>query len=51
MKTGKAYIIICYTHQYYSVDPTGVVLNFILEDFDAVLKFMDVELQKKKRKL
>jgi hypothetical protein len=33
------------------VDPTGEVSNFIIEDFEAVLKFMNAEVQKKKRKL
>jgi len=30
------------------VVPPGGVSNFLLEDFDAVLKFMNAEVQKKK---
>jgi hypothetical protein len=30
------------------VAPTGEVSNFLLEDFDAVLKFMNAKMQKKK---
>jgi hypothetical protein len=33
------------------VDPTGEVSNFLFEDFDAVLKFMNAEMQKKKLSL
>jgi hypothetical protein len=33
------------------VVPTGEVSNFLPEDFDAVLTFMNVDIQKKKRKL
>jgi hypothetical protein len=33
------------------VVPTGAVSNFLLEDFMAVLKFMDAEIQKKKLSL
>jgi hypothetical protein len=33
------------------VVPAGGVSNFLPEDFDAVLKFMNAEVQKKKRKL
>ncbi len=33
------------------VDPSGAVSNFLLEDFEAVLKFMNAVVQKKKRKL
>jgi hypothetical protein len=36
---------------YLIVAPTGVVSNFLPEDFDAVLKFMNAEIQKKKRKI
>jgi len=32
------------------VNPTGVVSNFLLEDYDAVLKFMNVEMQNKMNK-
>lgn len=33
------------------VVPTGEVSNFLPEDFDAVLSFMDAETQKKKLSL
>jgi hypothetical protein len=33
------------------VVPTGGVSNFLLEDFETLLKFMNAEMQKKKRKL
>jgi hypothetical protein len=33
------------------VVPTGGVSNFLFEDFDAVWKFMDAEMQKKKLSL
>ena len=32
------------------VDPSGEVSNFLVEDYDAVLKFMNVEKQNKKFK-
>jgi hypothetical protein len=33
------------------VNPTGKMSNFLLEDYDAVLKFMNAEMPKKKLKL
>ena len=33
------------------VVPPRIVSNFLPEDYDTVLKFMNAELQKKKRKL
>ncbi len=33
------------------VNPSGEVSNFLVEDFDAVLKFMSAETQKKRLKL
>jgi len=37
-----------FVHQ---VVPAGEVSNFLLEDFEAVLKFMNAEMQKKNRKI
>lgn len=37
--------------QIYQVVPSGGVSNFLLENFDAVLKFMNAEMQKKMNKL
>jgi hypothetical protein len=34
--------------QIYQVVPSGGVSNFLKEDFDALLKFMNAEMQKKK---
>ena len=33
------------------VNPSGEVSNFLVEDYDAVLSFMNAETQKKKLKL
>jgi len=35
----------------FSVDPTGEMSNFLIEDYDAVLKFMNTGMPKKKLKL
>lgn len=35
----------------FSVDLSGEMSNFLPEDFNAVWKFMNAEMQKKKRKL
>jgi len=34
-----------------SVHPSGEVSNLLLEDYDAVTKFMDAEMEKKRFKL
>ncbi len=36
--------------QLFFVNPTGKMSNFLAEDFDAVLKFMDTETQNRKNK-
>jgi hypothetical protein len=35
----------------FGVNPSGEVSNFLLEDYEAALKFMDAETQKSKFKL
>ena len=43
--------MICKALTFLKVTPSGVVSNFLLEDFEAVLKFMNAELDKKILKL
>jgi hypothetical protein len=55
-KSFKTYLVDGIQHNYFCtplslVVPTGAVSNFLLEDFMAVLKFMDAEIQKKKLSL
>jgi hypothetical protein len=33
------------------VHPTGEISNFLIEDFEVVMKFMDADAQKRKLKL
>jgi len=49
IRRTKKWVTKNFVTHWFSVVPTGVVSNFLLEDFEAVLKFMNAEMQKKKR--
>ena len=48
-QSSKSLIILCLAFS--SVHPSGEVSNFLLEDLDAISKFMSTDVQKRKFKL